>query len=310
MKLPVVTSERWPVVAHGLVKREVSQGMDPDRENAPLRGKRILVCGKGGCGKSTFVALSAAVLQRKGYEVMVLDGDASNPEGLVRLLFGFGVAGEPRPLIDFFGGIERVTCPVDDPSPLTRRGDPTPVPLRRVDLFGEIPADYYLRKGRVTLLQVGKIQHYGQGCDGPAEKVVRDFLIQGEAVSLIDMKAGIEHFGRRVPDRMDVVLGVLDCTLESVSIAGRIAQFCEEAEIRDFWLILNKISSPEVQSMLMDRLGVLRERVLGVLSYDQDLIVAGLSGAALGECAALGEAERVVGALECRLSSGAGRRAR
>jgi CO dehydrogenase maturation factor len=280
--------------------------MDLDRAKAPLRGKRILVCGKGGSGKSTFVALSAAVLQRRGYDVMVLDGDASNPEGLVRLLFGLGVEGEPRPLIDFFGGIERVTCPVDDPSPLTRRDDPTPVPQRRIDLLDEIPDAYYLRRGALTLLQVGKIRHYGQGCDGPAEKVVRDFLIQGEAVNLIDMKAGIEHFGRRIPDRMDIILGVLDYTLESVSIAARVAEFCAEAGIRNFWLVLNKIGSPEVEAMLLDKLGGLRERVLGVIAYDQELIVAGLSGAALGECPALGEAERVADALERRLSPAAG----
>ena len=123
-------------------------------------------------------------------------------------------------------------------------------------------------------------------------------------MNLIDMKAGIEHFGRRIPDRMDIILGVLDYTLESVSIAARIAEFCEEAGIRNFWLVLNKIGSPEVEAMLMDKLGSLRERVLGVLSYDQGLIVAGLSGEALGDCAALREAEQVLQALERRLSAG------
>lgn len=277
--------------------------MDSDRVKGPLGGKRILVCGKGGSGKSTFVALSAAVLQRKGYAVTVLDGDASNPEGLVRLLFGVGVEGEPRPLIDFFGGIERVTCPVDDPAPLTRLDDPTPVPQRRIDLLAEVPDDYYLRRDGLTLLQVGKIRHYGEGCDGPAEKVVRDFLLAGDAVNLIDMKAGIEHFGRRIPDSMDIILGVLDYTLESVSIATRIAEFCEEAGISDYWLVLNKIGAPEVQRVILDKLGALRERVLGVLSYDPALIVAGLSGDALGECAATEEVVRVLDCLEQHITS-------
>ena len=64
---------------------------------------KISVCGKGGSGKSTVVALMTTILQRKAYEVMVLDGDASNPEGLIRLMFGMGVEGEPKPLIEFFG---------------------------------------------------------------------------------------------------------------------------------------------------------------------------------------------------------------
>jgi CO dehydrogenase maturation factor len=268
------------------------------QSNKPLRGKRILVCGKGGSGKSTVVALMANVLQHKAYETMVLDGDASNPEGLVRLLFGLGVEGEPKPLIEFFGGIDVVTCPVDDPSPLTRINDLDPIPEHKINLFKELSAEYYLQKGSTTLLQVGKIETYGQGCDGPLEKVVRDFMVEGDAVNLIDMKAGIEHFGRKIPDRMDVILGVLDYTLESVSIAKRMAEFCQEAGIKNFWLILNKIGSEEIESMIMAKLLVLRDRVLGSISYDQELIKVGLSGNALGECKAREEVEHIVEQLE------------
>jgi len=267
----------------------------PDK---PLRGKRVLVCGKGGSGKSTLVALMAAVLQKKAYGVMVLDGDASNPEGLIRLLFGLGVEGEPRPLIEFFGGIDAVTCPVDDPSPLTRIDDLDPVPEKRIDFFREIGPEFYLQNGNITLLQAGKIETYGQGCDGPLEKVVRDFMLEGDIVNLIDMKAGIEHFGRRIPDRMDVILGVLDYTLESVSIAKRIAEFCQEADIHDFWLILNKIGSEEVESMLFDKLSNLQDKVIGSIHYDQELIKAGLSGNALGKGKALEDVERTVERLE------------
>jgi CO dehydrogenase maturation factor len=268
------------------------------QSNKPLCGKRILVCGKGGSGKSTLVALMATILQRKTYEVMVLDGDASNPEGLVRLLFGLGVEGEPTPLIEFFGGIDAVTCPVDDPSPLTRINDQKPVPEKRIDVFKEIKPEFYLQNGNITLFQAGKIEAYGQGCDGPLEKVVRDFMVEGDAVNLIDMKAGIEHFGRRIPDRMDVILGVLDYTLESVSIAKRMAEFCQEAGIHDFWLILNKIGSEEVESMLVDKLSNLQDKVIGSIPFDQELIKAGLSGNALGECKALEDIEHIVERLE------------
>jgi CO dehydrogenase maturation factor len=268
------------------------------QSNKPLCGKRILVCGKGGSGKSTVVALMAKVLQQKTYEAMVLDGDASNPEGLVRLLFGLGIEGEPKPLIEFFGGVNVVTCPVDDPLPLTRIDDSVPVPEHKIDLFKELSTEYYLQKGNMTFLQVGKIETYGQGCDGPLEKVVRDFMVEGDAVNLIDMKAGIEHFGRKIPDRMDVILGVLDYTLESISIAKRMAEFCQDAGIRNFWLILNKIVSEEIESMILAKLLDLQHRVLGSISYDQELIKIGLSGNALDECRALDEMVAIVDSLE------------
>lgn len=268
------------------------------KTNSALCNKRILVCGKGGSGKSTLVALMATALQTKAYKVMVLDGDASNPEGLVRLLFGLGVEGEPKPLIDFFGGIDVVTCPVDDPSALTRINDISPIPEKNIDISREIPAEYYLQKGNLMLLQAGKIEHYGQGCDGPVEKVVRDFIVEGDAVNLIDMKAGIEHFGRRVPDQMDIVLGVLDYTLESISIAKRMAEFCQAVGLKNFWLIFNKIGSEEVESILMEKLGPLQDKVIGLIPYDQTLIKRGLTGHALGECEALKDVEQIVERLD------------
>jgi len=268
------------------------------KSNKALSGKRILVCGKGGSGKSTLVAMMATILQRKAYQVMVLDGDASNPEGLVRLLFGLGVEGEPKPLIEFFGGIEAVTCPVDDPSPLTRIDDQVPVPEKRIDVYKEVGPEFYLQNGNITLFQAGKIDTYGQGCDGPLEKVVRDFMLEGDAVNLIDMKAGIEHFGRRIPDRMDLVIGVLDYTLESVSIAKKMADFCQEASIKYFCLILNKIGSNEIESILVDKLANLQDKVIGSIPYDQELIKAGLSGNALVECKALEDIDHIVERLE------------
>ncbi len=54
----------------------------------PLCKTRILVCGKRGSGKSSIVALVADALHEKGYEVLALDGYASNPGGLARLVFG------------------------------------------------------------------------------------------------------------------------------------------------------------------------------------------------------------------------------
>tara|TARA_R110000787_G_scaffold286351_2_gene404324 strand:+ start:133 stop:699 length:567 start_codon:yes stop_codon:yes gene_type:complete len=173
----------------------------------------------GGSGKSTLTVLLAAILQRRSYEVLVIDGDVSNPEGLIRLLFGLGVEGEPEPLVEFFGDLDVVTCPVDDPAPLTRAGDSTPLLEKKIDLTREIPPQFIRQRDKIRFLQVGKIKSYGQGCDGPLEKVVRNFVTTGDAVSIIDMKAGIEHFGRGIPHSLDIVLGVLDYTLEPVSIA-------------------------------------------------------------------------------------------
>ncbi|MEA3544053.1 MAG: hypothetical protein U9R69_02410 [Thermodesulfobacteriota bacterium] len=170
---------------------------------------------------------------------------------------------------------------MDDPSPLTRIDDTVPVPEKRIDIAREIPSGYYIKERGISLFQAGKIETYGQGCDGPVEKVVRDFMVQGAWVSLIDMKAGIEHFGRKIPDTMDMILVVLDPTLESVSIAKRIEGFCRKTKMENFWLILNKISSKEMEAMMMEKLGELKGKIIGSVPYDPELVQGELAGGSL-----------------------------
>ena len=84
--------------------------------------RKIAVCGKGGSGKSTTVALLARALRDGGARVLVVDSDESNP-GLYRVL---GFDQRPRPLLELVGGKKQVFPTVSDEtgredSLLTRR---------------------------------------------------------------------------------------------------------------------------------------------------------------------------------------------
>ena len=61
---------------------------------------KISVCGKGGSGKSTLVALLAGEAVRRDYRVMVVDADESNT-GLY-LMLGFDYP--PVSLMELVGG--------------------------------------------------------------------------------------------------------------------------------------------------------------------------------------------------------------
>ena len=68
---------------------------------------KICICGKGGSGKSTVVALLAVELRRRGKRVLVVDSDESNA-GLYWML---GLDKPPVPLMELAGGkrnIQRV----------------------------------------------------------------------------------------------------------------------------------------------------------------------------------------------------------
>ncbi|MEA1924712.1 MAG: adenylyl-sulfate kinase [Candidatus Altiarchaeota archaeon] len=262
-----------------------------------LSGKRILVCGKGGSGKSTIVTFLSNVLEEKKYKILVLDGDASNPEGLLRLMFGKGKESAPKPLIEYFGGINIVTCPVDDPSPLTRINESIPITEKRINVHEEIPSEYFIQEGRKTLFQAGKIEKYGQGCDGPIEKVVRDFIVDGRGVNIIDIKAGVEHFGRRIADNMDIILLVLDYTAESVAIAKRVYEFSKDMN-QDYWIILNQIKLEKNEREINKSLGKeLKARIIGTVHFDSRVEKMGFRGC-LGECKAKEDVKKLLNHLE------------
>ncbi len=256
-----------------------------------LFGKRILVCGKGGSGKSTVITLLANALSKKKYEVAVLDGDASNPGGLARLLFGLkeGV----KPLIDFFGGREKVECPVDDPSILTRLNDEIPITKKLINI-SEIPKDYYVQRNGITLLQVGKINQPFEGCDGPMSKVTRDFILEGDAVTLIDVEAGVEHYGRGIEKNVDIVIVVVDPTFESILIAQKVSILCQGMGIKNYGIIINKISTNAAKLYIEQELFEKELNVYGLVKYDKELFEAGLIGSSINSGVVIDDVEKIV----------------
>ena len=243
-----------------------------------LSNKRILFCGKGGSGKSTIISLTAHFLEALSCKVILLDGDASNPGGLIRLMFG--LQNGPRPLIEYFGGRDNVGCPVDDPAPLTRIGDDVPVTEKNI-MINEIPSEYYVNEGRITLFQAGKINQPFEGCDGPMSKIIRDFVVADGYTTLIDVEAGIEHYGRGIEQNVDAVITIVDQTYESLLIAEKVKYMCEKMNIRNFWAVINKSRTQEDKMFLSNELEKIGMPILGVVHDDKKVEKAGLQGIAL-----------------------------
>jgi len=259
-----------------------------------LCGKRILVCGKGGSGKSTVITLLANALSKKKYEVVVLDGDASNPGGLARLLFCMKES--VKPLIDFFGGRGKVECPVDDPSILTRLNDEIPVTKKHINI-SEIPEEYYVQRNSITLLQVGKINQPFEGCDGPMSKVTRDFIVEGDAVTLIDVEAGIEHYGRGIEKNVDQVIVVVDPTFESILIAQKVLILCQGMGIKNYGIIMNKISTNVLKLYIEQELFERGLDIYGLIKYDNSLFEAGLTGSSINSGVVMDDVGKIVGSM-------------
>lgn len=261
----------------------------------PLSGTRLGLFGKGGSGKSTVTVLLAQGLSERGYDPVVLDADSTNI-GLSRAL---GAREDPRPLMDYFGGFAfmggPVTCPVDDPRPLSNA---------QIDL-DELPREYQSRTPRgIRLLVGGKLGHLGPGagCDGPVAKIARDVRLEDSSrntVFLADFKAGFEDSARGVILGLDWALVVVDPTTASLQMAIHFDQMVrklrrgalpatahledpdlvEEARrqfrqsrVQGVAAILNRIPDTETEAFVRERLHKMGgPRVLGALPEDRSI---------------------------------------
>ena len=181
---------------------------------------KILVCGKGGCGKSVVSTLIAKELAARGGKVLVVDVDESN-FGIHR---NFGVK-QPKDFMEWLGGKEKVR------ERLLRFIQSRA--SEEVRMIGEItldtlPEDFVERKDGVAVMAIGKIHEFGEGCACPMGAVAREFLESirlrdGEYV-VVDTDAGIEHFGRGVEGGCDVIVAVAEPSYESIRLAEKIAE--------------------------------------------------------------------------------------
>ena len=198
----------------------------------------ILGSGKGGSGKSTVTALLAHALRKSKFRVLVLDMDDSN-HGLHRLL------GLDRPvhLLDYMGGKkglrERMKPSFPGKAPNESLFD-AEITLDNLSL------DWTSNADGISLLVIGKIHDFGEGCACPMGGLARQFLsklVLGKRdVAIIDTTAGVEHFGRGIDRFCDLVVGVVDPTYESFVMADRMAAMATSAgtEIR---FIFNKVDA-------------------------------------------------------------------
>lgn len=235
--------------------------------------KKISVCGKGGSGKSTVVALLAHGLRDRGYRVLVVDSDESNP-GLYRML---GFDRRPEPLLDLVGGKKKVFQTFSE-EPGSSRSILTQEEIQVAD----IPGDYIVERDSIGLVCIGKILQSLEGCACPMGALSREFLkrlsLQKDEVAVVDMEAGIEHFGRGVETSIDSVLIVTEPSFDSLELAEKVNALAAEVGVERVWTILNKIRSKEIASRLREELEGRGISVIGSIGYEPEIFQSGLEG--------------------------------
>jgi len=233
---------------------------------------KILICGKGGSGKSTVAALLAREIARKGTRVLVVDADESN-FGIYKML-GFD---QPKDFMESLGGKRALSERLLLFLRSERREALSIIPEEfRIE---DIPPEVMVGDDMIKLVAIGKIHEFGEGCACPMGALAREFLeklrADGELV-IVDTDAGIEHFGRGVEAGCDRIVAVIDPCYESVQLSEKIAEMGEKIG-KDVFFIVNRMD--EDSEDILDMID--RDRVIGVIPKRKDIFRASLTGEAL-----------------------------
>jgi len=149
-------------------------------------------------------------------------------------------------------------------------------------VISQIPRQYQLRRNNLVMVSIGKILQSLEGCACPIGVLSREFirkltLVDGELV-IVDMEAGVEHFGRGIDTSIDNMLIVVEPALESVRVTHKIHQLASGIGIRNVWAVMNKVPSEEIANRLRTDLTERSIPVIGCIYYDADIFKSSLDG--------------------------------
>ncbi len=221
---------------------------------------KILVCGKGGCGKSTIVALLAKEMALRKNNVLVIDSDESN----IGLHSRLGMQ-KPADFMNYFGGKKFLFEKTKE--------------MKNKWRLDDLPGDYLTEKGNIQLLSMGKIYQFGEGCACPINALSSKFLeildLKDGEFLIADTDAGIEHFGRGVEKGVDILLVIVDPSQESILLAKKISELGRQVD-KPVYYILNRIGDQETQDFLMNAID--KERVIAIIPENKEIFISGLTG--------------------------------
>lgn len=225
---------------------------------------KIILCGKGGCGKSTIATLLARAYQKAGKNVLVIDSDESN-YGLHRQL-GFEL---PQDFTHYFGDKRGAFRQYDDKGYL----------FDEKWSISDIPEGFLTGEDGLHLLAIGKIAEAEEGCAcamGFTAKMFLDNIEAGEGdVIITDTEAGVEHFGRGVDRYADVILMVIDPSYESIRLSEKIHDMGNDLG-KPVYFIINKADRDQAE-MIRDAVRD-KDAVIAEIPDDPDIMMAGLRG--------------------------------
>ena len=236
------------------------------------KGIKVAVSGKGGVGKTTLSAALAKLYSRAGYTVIAVDADPD-----ANLATALGIDADQAAAITPISVMKDLIAERTGAQPGSMGGFFSINP--KVD---DIPENLYTDADGIRLMVLGTVDNAGAGCICPESallrRLIQHLIIERDEAVILDMEAGIEHFGRATAQAVDLLVVVIEPGRRSLQTAHKIAELGGSLGIPHIGLVLNKLGDDSQLESLRGDFPDLE--FLGTIGRHQDMIDIDLAGKA------------------------------
>ncbi len=242
----------------------------PQVEGKIELGKRIVVTGKGGVGKTVISAVLSHLFAEAGFNVLAVDED---PQMNLPFVIGLSleVAKNIIPLNRQVDYIEEKTG--------TRPGTGWGLFFRLNPDVSDVVDRFGVKVNeKLNLLVMGSVTQPAIGCACPEndllQAVVNYINLRKNEIIIMDTEAGLEHFGRAMAKGFHHAVIVSEPTFNSIYVMNQAVELARKLGIPKIHLVFNKVREGEidkVEKLISDFNHDLMELPIYLLPYDDEI---------------------------------------
>jgi len=225
---------------------------------------KIAVTGKGGTGKTAFVALlMRAIMPRLKPDEILLAVDADADTNLPAAL-----------------GVKVTRTVGDMRERMMRERDKIPLDTSKEAALESWVFETIYEGDKFDLLVMGRPE--GAGCYCYANNMlaaIMERIVDNYAVTVIDTAAGMEHISRQTISEVDALVVVTDNSRRGLETAERIRDIAKEVGMKfnRMYVVANKVTE-ETREKVKKNADELGLKLVGMVPYDPELAKIDMDG--------------------------------